>query len=49
MLRSVLLEAFVIGVLASVIGLFLGLALAQGLDSLFVSFGDRSAPGHDGV
>ena len=38
-LRSVLLEAFVIGLLASVIGLFLGLALAKGLNSLFVSFG----------
>jgi putative ABC transport system permease protein len=38
-LRSVLLEAFVIGLLASVVGLFLGLALAKGLNSLFVSFG----------
>jgi putative ABC transport system permease protein len=38
-LRSVLLEAFVIGLLASTIGLFLGLALAKGLNSLFVSFG----------
>jgi putative ABC transport system permease protein len=38
-LASVLLEAFVIGVLASVAGLFLGLALAKGLNSLFVSFG----------
>ncbi len=38
-LRSVLLEAFVIGLLASVIGLFLGLGLAKGLNSLFVSFG----------
>jgi putative ABC transport system permease protein len=38
-LRSVLLEAFVIGLLASVSGLFLGLALARGLNSLFVSFG----------
>jgi putative ABC transport system permease protein len=34
-LRSVLLEAFVIGFLASVIGLFLGLALAKGLEALF--------------
>src|SRR5581483_8981409 len=32
-------EALVIGVLASVAGLFLGLALARGLNSLFVSFG----------
>jgi putative ABC transport system permease protein len=38
-LRSVLLEAFVIGLLASIVGLFLGLALAKGLNALFVSFG----------
>jgi putative ABC transport system permease protein len=38
-LRSVLVEAFVIGLLASVVGLFLGLGLAKGLNSLFVSFG----------
>jgi putative ABC transport system permease protein len=38
-LRSVLLEAFVIGLLASIVGLFLGLALAKGLNSLLVSFG----------
>jgi putative ABC transport system permease protein len=38
-LRSVMLEAFVIGLLASVIGLFLGLGLAKGLNSLLVSFG----------
>jgi putative ABC transport system permease protein len=38
-LRSVLLEAFVIGLLASVVGLFLGLGLAKLLNSLFVSFG----------
>jgi len=38
-LRSVLAEALVIGILASVAGLFLGLALARGLNSLFVSFG----------
>src|SRR5207248_11538105 len=38
-LGSVLIEAFVIGVLASVTGLFLGLALAKGLNSLLVSFG----------
>lgn len=38
-LRSVLLEAFAIGALASVAGLFLGLGLAKGLNSLFVSFG----------
>jgi len=34
-LGSVMLEALVIGVLASVIGLFLGLALAKGLNALF--------------
>jgi len=38
-LRSVLLEAFVIGLIASVVGLFLGLALAKGLNSLFSSLG----------
>ncbi|HLH15406.1 MAG TPA: ABC transporter permease, partial [Solirubrobacteraceae bacterium] len=38
-LRSVLLEAFVIGLLAAVVGLFLGLALAKGLNSLFSSLG----------
>jgi putative ABC transport system permease protein len=38
-LRSVLLEAFAIGLLASVVGLFLGLGLAKGLNSLFVSLG----------
>ena len=38
-LGSVLVEAFVIGPLASVAGLFLGLALAKGLNALFVSFG----------
>ncbi len=38
-LRSVMVEAFVIGVVASAVGLFLGLALAKGLNSLLVSFG----------
>jgi len=38
-LRSVLLEALIIGAIASVAGLFLGLLLAKGLNSLFVSFG----------
>jgi putative ABC transport system permease protein len=38
-LRSVLLEAFLIGLLASVVGLFLGLGLAKGLNALFVSLG----------
>ena len=36
---SVVLEAFVIGVIASVIGLFLGLGLAKLLNALFVAFG----------
>jgi putative ABC transport system permease protein len=38
-LRSVILEAFVIGILGSVTGLFLGLGLAKGLNSLFVAIG----------
>jgi putative ABC transport system permease protein len=38
-LRSIVLEALVVGVLASVIGLFLGLALAKGLFSLFDAVG----------
>jgi putative ABC transport system permease protein len=38
-LMSVLVEAFVIGTLASVIGLFAGLLLAKALNSLLVSFG----------
>ncbi len=38
-LRSVLVEAFVIGTLASIVGLFLGLLLAKALNSLLVSFG----------
>jgi putative ABC transport system permease protein len=36
---SVMLEAFLLGLLASTAGLFLGLGLAKGLNSLFVSFG----------
>jgi putative ABC transport system permease protein len=36
---SVVLEALVIGVIASVIGLFLGLGLAKLLNKLFVAFG----------
>jgi putative ABC transport system permease protein len=36
---SVVLEAFVIGVIASVIGLFFGLGLAKALNALFVSLG----------
>ena len=38
-LRSVMLEALVIGVVASIIGLFVGFGLAKGLNSLLVSFG----------
>jgi putative ABC transport system permease protein len=38
-LGSVIAEALVVGALASLVGLFLGLLLAKGLDSLFVSFG----------
>ncbi|MFL5780250.1 MAG: ABC transporter permease, partial [Thermoleophilaceae bacterium] len=38
-LRSVLLEGFVVGVLASAVGLVLGLALAKGLNALFDALG----------
>jgi putative ABC transport system permease protein len=38
-LRSVIVEALVIGFLASLTGLFLGLALAKLLNQLFISFG----------
>src|SRR5207244_5429564 len=38
-LRSILLEALVIGVLASVVGLFAGLGLAVGLFKLFDAVG----------
>ena len=38
-LGSVILEAVVIGLAASVVGLFLGLGLAKGLNSILVSFG----------
>ena len=38
-LRSVMLEALVIGALGAVAGLFLGLGLAKGLNKLFVHFG----------
>ena len=38
-LRSVLIEGFCIGVLASVVGLFGGLALAKGLEAVFNALG----------
>jgi putative ABC transport system permease protein len=38
-LGSVVIEALVIGLLASVVGLFLGLGLAKGLQSIFVAAG----------
>src|SRR5207244_2606893 len=38
-LRSVLVEAFLIGLAAAVIGLFLGLAIAKGLNATFVALG----------
>ncbi len=38
-LKSVMVEALVIGILGSVIGLFLGLALAKGLDAIFKVIG----------
>jgi len=38
-LMSVMVEAFVIGLFASIAGLFAGLGLAKGLNRLFVSFG----------
>jgi len=38
-LRSVLVEAFAIGLAAAVIGLFLGLAIAKGLNAIFVALG----------
>jgi putative ABC transport system permease protein len=38
-LRSVMLEALVVGLLASLIGLFLGLGIAKGLNALFAAVG----------
>jgi putative ABC transport system permease protein len=38
-LKSVMLEALVIGLLASVLGLFLGLGIAKALDALFAGIG----------
>jgi putative ABC transport system permease protein len=37
--RSVMLESFVIGLAASVVGLFAGLGLAKGLNAMFVALG----------
>jgi putative ABC transport system permease protein len=38
-LWSVVVEGFVIGLFASVVGLFLGLAVGKGMNALFVAFG----------
>ena len=38
-LGSVVIEGFVIGLLASLIGLFLGLGVGKGMNALFVAFG----------
>jgi putative ABC transport system permease protein len=38
-LTSVVVEGFVLGLLASMIGLFLGLGVGKGMNALFVSFG----------
>ncbi len=38
-LRAVVVEAFLIGLAASLVGLFLGLLLAKGLNAVFVAFG----------
>jgi putative ABC transport system permease protein len=38
-LRSVMIEALVVGIMASLIGLFLGLAIAKGLNALFSALG----------
>lgn len=38
-LRSVILEALLIGVVASIIGLFAGFGIAQALNGIFVAFG----------
>ena len=38
-LRAVMVEALVVGILASLLGLFLGLALAKGLNAMFVALG----------
>jgi putative ABC transport system permease protein len=38
-LRTVMIEALVVGLLASVIGLFLGLGIAKGLNALFEAIG----------
>jgi putative ABC transport system permease protein len=38
-LRTVMIEALVVGLVASIIGLFLGLGIAKGLNALFVAVG----------
>ena len=48
-LRSVMLEALVVGVMASLIGLFFGLAIAKGLNALFSALGVEFPEWRDGV
>ena len=38
-LRSVMLEALIVGLIASVLGILLGIATAQGINALFKAFG----------
>src|SRR5687767_9705161 len=38
-LRSVMLEALIVGLIASILGLLLGIATAQGINALFKAFG----------
>jgi putative ABC transport system permease protein len=45
-LRTVMLEAFVVGAVASVIGLFAGLGIAKAMNALFVAIGVEFPKGH---
>jgi putative ABC transport system permease protein len=45
-LRTVLLEALVVGTVASLVGLFLGLGIAKALNALFVAVGVEFPKGH---
>ena len=38
-LRSVMLEALIVGLIASILGLLLGIVTAQGINALFKAFG----------